>query len=297
VVIAIIGLLAALALPMLVRTWRNAGRTKLAADMSTIGMALDEYKKDFGDYPRVTQADTGFAVLGRALLGTYGDGNLPGGPPPPPDPDDPPAHSGTEYTAGDCVQSGATKYVALKKIAGPLDATPGPNQAWTAFNANDLADGPGTRLRAGGKKVGPYLQQDRFRVRGCGLLDANDNPILYFPAKAAKPNLSQVIMPGSIPPFVSQGKASLFDANDNLFFFKRFDDQDPLNAMMRIRAMLGDKDNNGLLDPGEEAASQGPYLLWAPGPDGFYGAVTKLTTAAPTASDISKCDDVTNFRP
>src|SRR5829696_9407753 len=69
VVIGIIVLLAGLLLPMLYKTYRSASRTRLAADLNSIGVALDAYKSDFGDYPRVPAAGTGFAVLGKALIG------------------------------------------------------------------------------------------------------------------------------------------------------------------------------------------------------------------------------------
>src|SRR4051812_41748516 len=86
VVIGIIVLLAGLTIPMVVKARRSAGRTKLASDFGTISQALEEYKNTFGDYPRVEQPNTGFAVLGRALIGAYGDGVTPPGNPPPNDP-------------------------------------------------------------------------------------------------------------------------------------------------------------------------------------------------------------------
>ena len=36
--------------------------------MASIGVALDAYKADFGDYPRAEQNYTGFAVLCKALI-------------------------------------------------------------------------------------------------------------------------------------------------------------------------------------------------------------------------------------
>ncbi len=303
VVIGIIVLLLALATPMVLNAWRSGVRTKLASDFGTISMALEEYKKDFGDYPRVDSPNTGFAVLGKALIGTYGDGFQPGTPPTP-DSNDPPTYTGAAAKPGDCVQTGAnSKYVALVENAGAAvsDVT-----TWAPFTPNDLEDGFGSRLRVGGKKAGPYLNPEKFRVRGCALLDANDKPILYFPAKTSKPNLS-TSLPGGGKPFIDMTgygqtavgvnrETSLYNANDNLQFFKRFDDTDDTRAMGRFAAMLGDVNNNGLIDPGEQAASTGPFLLWAAGPDGFYGPITQPTTTPPTPLQISKCDDVINAR-
>src|SRR6185437_11704412 len=81
VAVGIIALLIAILTPAVMMAQRAASRHRLAGDMVTIAGALEEYKKDFGDYPQVDAPNTGFAVLGKALLGTYGDGVLPGPPP------------------------------------------------------------------------------------------------------------------------------------------------------------------------------------------------------------------------
>lgn len=292
VVIGIIALLAAILIPMVMKSWKSANRTKLAADFATIGSALEEWKKDHqGQYPQVTQPNTGFAVLARDLIGVYGDGHLPGSASvTPDDPNDPPQKGSGPYKPGDCVQNGGatSTYVSLTENTGGSAGLPD----WAAFDCRDNLDGLGTKLSPNGKKVGPYLKPESFRVRGCALLDPNDKPILYFPARPGHLNLGRAI--NGTPSFVAQGKISLFDADDNLQFFKRPSDSDN-KAVARIRALLGDQSNNGLIDMGEQAASNGPYLLWAPGPDGLYGPEIPAGSAAPRASDITKCDDVTNF--
>src|SRR5438874_1992524 len=52
-VIGIIVLLMALGLPALFKAWRSSQRAKGAADFQIIGSALEAFKQDFGDYPRV----------------------------------------------------------------------------------------------------------------------------------------------------------------------------------------------------------------------------------------------------
>jgi len=202
------------------------------------------------------------------------------------------------------VQTSATaRFVAIRENAGVSTTDSSPTQAWLAFTPTDGLDGFGTRLRAGGKKVGPYVQPEKFRVRGCAFLDSNDKPILYFYARQSKPNLSVPLTAGaaSVPSFISQTSFSVFNATDNLIFFERplqvVPDTDPVLATARMAALLGDANNNGLIDPGEQAASTGPFLLWAAGPDGFYGPVTHPSTNPPGPAEIAKCDDVTNFRP
>ena len=63
------------------------------------------------------------------------------------------------------------------------------------------------RLRAGGKKVGPFVQPEKFRTLGCEFVDSDDKPILYFPARASKPNVS-IPLQGGTPPFLNLNGAS-----------------------------------------------------------------------------------------
>jgi prepilin-type N-terminal cleavage/methylation domain-containing protein len=65
IVISIIVVLAALLLPMLNKTYKSAMRSKLRADLQTISTALEAYKLDHRDYPRVPagQAPMNGAVL------------------------------------------------------------------------------------------------------------------------------------------------------------------------------------------------------------------------------------------
>src|SRR4051812_27170250 len=53
VVISIIIILMALLLPAIGKAYKSAQRASLAADIAAIGTALDAYKADQGDYPRV----------------------------------------------------------------------------------------------------------------------------------------------------------------------------------------------------------------------------------------------------
>jgi type II secretory pathway pseudopilin PulG len=52
VVVGILGLILATLLPMVQRARLSAKRTRLALDLNAIGIALDAYHDDFGDYPR-----------------------------------------------------------------------------------------------------------------------------------------------------------------------------------------------------------------------------------------------------
>jgi len=74
VVVGILGLILATLLPMVQRARLSAKRTRLALDLNAIGIALDAYHDDFGDYPRSGDYDysnnqRGAAILCRAMLG------------------------------------------------------------------------------------------------------------------------------------------------------------------------------------------------------------------------------------
>jgi hypothetical protein len=222
--------------------------------------------------------------------------NTPGGPIPP-DPNDPPQlDSSLEYQPGDCLNSG-NFYVCLESNGSPQPAPPDPRY-WAVFDPRDGSDGPGHV--AGGRKFPNYLQPERFKVRGSAILDANNKPILYFPAHG-NPNIN---VPGA------NGTASYvalpiagnpkFHVNDNWQFFTREGDQLNTNAEKRVQAMMGDTNYDGLIGQGETAHATGPYVLWAAGPDGFYGPWWNPNKRAPndpiTSTDLQKCDDVMNWQ-
>ena len=181
---------------------RAASRHRLAGDMVTIAGALEEYKKDFGDYPQVDAPNTGFAVLGKALLGTYGDGVLPGPPPQANDPNDPPTFvSGTTYMPGDCVQTGGAKYVAMVENTG-APASHGERHG-SPFDPNDLSrrlrhpQGPRRKKNPALRSAGE-IPRPRMRVSSTTTISRSS----ISPRKRDKPNLSKLLQPSGLPPFI-----------------------------------------------------------------------------------------------
>lgn len=316
VVIGIVAVLAAILVPMVMRSMRQGGRIKTAADLNTIAIALEAYKQDFGDIPRVpyNQPDVGAAVLGMALVGPYGDGFLPA--PPNPvgtnDADDPPPYDPTKaYRAGECVVNLPTMYVCIVATS-PGTPTSDPNH-WAPFSPRDGADGPGFRSRVvngvpQGKVWGPYLKPENFRMTGLALNDGDGKPILYFPASGGAANVNsprgfidrEVQTRALGTPIVPK-----YNADNNLKAFRRLSESVDDNAIARIQVMLGDMNTNGGIDSllgTEAAAATGPFILWAAGPDGQFGP-NDVIDNPPSATDwqtnrrlVEKCDDVTNFR-
>jgi type II secretory pathway pseudopilin PulG len=273
VVLGIIVTLMGLALPMVVKAYRTAIRTRTLNDLQMISTGLEAYRQDFGDYPRIDNDNTttplqlnqlqdrGARLLCRALIGP--------GPAVPPQPP-----------------------TASKQYGPGFDLNGSPPGA-----GPDGADGPGFRVRtgAGGKVYGPYLQTDKFNLGGTDkdnftdavILDRDNNPILYY---VATPN---AVSTAAVAQFVVKTSPNAPPGNYNTHpLYNAFDNfgygQNGVPGYLsdtEMQWVLGDRNNNGRIDPGETAATTAPYLLWTAGADGVFGR-------SPTTG---KVDDVANF--
>jgi type II secretory pathway pseudopilin PulG len=303
VVIGIIILLVSILLPLVLRSRSQAGKIRTQADFQTISVALEAYKNSFDDYPRPDAANTGAAVLGKALVGRYGDGLTPANTV---DTNDPVNYDPMRpYKPGDAVRYSNQLYVM---IADPVGAPPpsAPNSdtaRWVQFGATDGADGPGFRLRANAGQVhGPYIAQGKLNSQGSYLTDMNGGAILYFVARPTQPTLT-VAPSGSSPgPYVDQSGGSLYNADHNFLAVKQYLPNPDTNEQVlnRIRIMLGDHNASGHIDNGEVPITQ-PFLLWSPGNDGIFGPVnykplTGNANAAENNRQVTKCDDVMNVQ-
>ena len=74
----IILVLISLIMPSLSAVWKGSVRTRMAADLQTLGTALEAYKQDYGDYPQVGADNKGPTVLTNALLGPGDNDGQPG---------------------------------------------------------------------------------------------------------------------------------------------------------------------------------------------------------------------------
>ena len=281
VVIGIIILVVGIAMPSITTAWKKADRARTAGDLQAIATALEAYKQDHGDYPRV-----------RFEAGITNTADRPNPP------------------------TGAQ--ILCQALIAPAPETESGGAA-NQRRKQDGAPGPGFRVRGtSGRVYGPYLPPERFKVRTPGvatepnppgyltmcILDRYDKPILYFPASATKPNIT--VTANGVPGFVHsdaptgngpQSEFSMYDADDNFVHFRR-SATDP-DAVRRMRLMLGDRDMNGIIQSatGEAAATTGPFLLWSAGPDEQFGPNADAAPDRTTldAQDVGRCDDVTNF--
>ncbi len=302
VVIAIIGLLFSVLMPVLNMVRRQGERTQVSAMLSSIGTALDSYRSDFGDFPRFSRDDTSFPnplnaapdrgarLLARALFG----------PAPAFDPRVP-----RPTTAGDIPGYQNDAKAAFQDGHGE----PG--------NPFGLKESLAVIQRAGeagvhypGPVFEPYLDAERFELRRIGELPSTDNddlvaadaaftygvdavildplnrhPILYYPARPKQPDINdpsaglfvnefdQNAMQGSL--YNSFDNRGLDDGSGNQWPGLSLDDPETniqlraTNGQFSLRELLGDIDQNGAIDAGESAVTTAPYLLISGGIDGF----------------------------
>lgn len=317
VVIGIIVLLAGIAIPLVLRAQRAAKAGRIAGDFQAISTALEAFKQDHGSYPEVQGPNLGAALLGRSLMGPFGDGYLAGSTSTTPDDtNDPPTYANTsEYLPGDCVQQGNIQYACIAANNADIPKPPTDPVYWVplgaanAGGATDGADGPGIRPN-GGKKYGPYLADNVVKMRGLAIVDINGNPVLYFPASPAKAIITATAnyLPAVVatPPANANFNGTRFDPFDNWAAFRHSVDlANDQPAQYRIHAMFGDYSCNGGIDTAiNEVAYDRPFILWSAGVDGFFGP-TSITDGTGTGAasnfeknraQVNKCDDVTNFQ-
>ncbi|HEY1683888.1 MAG TPA: type II secretion system protein [Tepidisphaeraceae bacterium] len=259
VVIGIMAILAGLLTVGVNKAIKKAHIVRLQGDLQTISQALEAYKSDFGDYPRLPAEektlnpggmarntspvtyDTGTNILCWALIA--------------------PADAGTDGADG----PGFTKTPAVKS---------------------------GTTYTQQGRKYGPYLDAGKFKTQqtypttgntppvAYEILDMDGNPILYY---AARPTHGDLTVPTNYvgtkygSGSAAQADQALYNADDGM------DPRNPGNLLLSAADLLA----------GVQAKNfTGPFILWCAGQDGKFG--TGLP--APTASDIARIDDATNMQ-
>src|SRR5687767_13402415 len=216
VVIGIMVLIAGIAIPMVNKARKAGIKTRVAADLQSVGVGLDAYRNDFSDYPRFTSENDwpggaefldGAEILCLAMVGPRSalgaDGIAPG-------------------------QSGDAP-------GGDGDGYDGPGFRTTIPPVGDLG------VRRAGRHYGPYLDPSKFKVGEPGndnpdikthdpkklvLISYYGTPILYFPARAQKapinvPNGYIAPLPPGTPIALDDPiKRSMWDARYGVQFFR-----------------------------------------------------------------------------
>src|SRR5665213_3787112 len=247
VVIGIIVILISILVPMALYANKSAVRTRMQADLHTIGNALEAYKEDFKDYPRLgymtasspqsPTASSGAVLLCWALV-------APG-----------PLKEDGVNGPGFTIRTGAParqSYLALSsfRIGLSVDTAPKPPPA-TPLPLSDLT----------------ATINDRY-----------DHPILYFAAApGTSPETAYVRDYATPAPGASNAApvpALNFADNKNLKGALG-----PLLPLRDMQSILGAYDPatgiaGGVIDlaKGEKAIYTGqPYVLWGAGPDEVFG--------------------------
>jgi prepilin-type N-terminal cleavage/methylation domain-containing protein len=283
VAIVIIVILVALTAVAVMKGQASAMRSRMAADLQTISIALEAYKQDFGDYPRINP-NPAPGLPGKFVI---------------PDPTNPQYISGAELLCWALVgpfDAGRTNPLPQVPSANFLN---GVAYQPDSFLAADGADGPGFRIKAGrGLVYGPYIHVDKIHfgtnpafARYPYLMDARGNPILYFPANTAHPDVT------TNNGYAAAAGGALFDFRDNGISFCR----DPMladygtTALQRFQVMLG-ADSNGKLIPGQTAISA-PFILWSAGLTGDVNSPNFGPTDPTDPKQVLDCDNVISAKP
>jgi prepilin-type N-terminal cleavage/methylation domain-containing protein len=277
VVVGIIAALIGILIPTINKSRASGRKMAMQSQLNSIAAAVTAYRADFGDYPRPEFADT-FANIA----------------------DRPNPASGAE--------------ILCRALVGPfpaVDATVSSGQ----LPSQDGADGPGFRFRAQGKVWGPYMPADKIKIKNSDgtanlngsatLVDANDVPIVYIPKTRWRSDIragNGFVAKNDLDPATTGDNAvfPVYNQQDarksfNVLAFRHSDETTDANGIIRLRAMLGDMDNNGHINGTETPTTEGAFILWAAGDDNEFGP-NMADPMAPTAEEIRRCDDAIHFQ-
>ena len=273
VVIGIIALLIGILLPAIRGVVARANWQATSATLSSIESALEAYEADYGTIPRFSPdprsgpnnplhaaEDRGARLLARALFGIAPKSDSAAAP---------------RFMDG---HGELSNPFGWKERRSDVNNTP--NDSSDDLISGDLqepylsADSfpirklqPGNSLRAAGYLYGPDAV----------MLDGNDAPILYYPRLPG--NIIVSNNTNSPAPFIGTNDAgvsapkSAYNANDNVDLNGdgRLGGQDgPPFTVEAFRFLMGDVNNDGVLNAGETASTDAPYVLIATGTAGTY---------------------------
>jgi prepilin-type N-terminal cleavage/methylation domain-containing protein len=268
VVIGIIVLLIGILLPVISAVRRSAEKNAGRLDLQTIGLALEAYRKDFGDYPRPPDSHRKYRVLAWALIGPY-----------------------------DTTASGANDPLSNPPNQPLVDGADGPGFR-TSYA---LVSGQ----PKGSKVFGPYLPPDKFKINPStnadfpttpadlrwDILDRFGTPIEYFPRWRQGQGLQLF---GTDP--ASAAKAT-YDYQQQWQASPASTPSAQSQAIKYLRKALGDiGDNAGAYPPndkfdGSEAPTDAPaFILVSRGISRTFSDDTTIKTK------FSKCEEITNLQ-
>jgi len=260
-VVGIIVVLMAILVPSITRAVRSANRTRMQYDLQSIATALESYKHDHREYPRVDRGSgLGANILARALIGpaptlpTTGDQDFDGA-------------DGFGFRTRSAIAAGGGTFVQQGKVWGPYLP---PDQ----FRSVQI---PFT---------GPT---DLHWV----IMDRKDVPVLYFPVhRGTNPSAAGGYVADSSAP----GNANpMWDLADNAPSAKNggyyLDLGGSKLSLQAFQMMMGADPANGKALNQPYVVQTDGFVLLSAGPDQLWG---------PQRVDIpldsrNRADDVTNF--
>jgi type II secretory pathway pseudopilin PulG len=271
VAMGIIIVLAGLLVPMLLKAYGAADRSRINSQLALIGTAIDSYRQDFNDIPRWDPTpDSSLLMPGANLLGLKLIGPLD-------------ATGLINTTVPTMPASGD-----LRLVTGVVSTYAG--TAWfvvPTIGGGDGVNGPGFKSaskadfsKTAGPVRGPYVDPNRFIVRGTLIQDAAQNPVLYYPSRNRRADVrvatSGYIDVGPTPSPTDDPRLVL-----RRRVFNSFDNTpEYLADRLTFAIVMGDTNNNGLIDNGDTQRAGSDYVLWTAGPDRQLGVQPGVTMPA-----------------
>jgi prepilin-type N-terminal cleavage/methylation domain-containing protein len=268
--VAIIALILGILLPVLVGARKKALRTRMAMDLQNISQALEAYRQDFYDYPRIDYTAANPITIVSATNPTPQLDRL-----------------------------GAVTLCWALLAPGPAtqDGADGPGfrVRGTQGQVHNAYIVPGKFNITGTTDYDSTIN------------DTHGNPYLYFPGfkganisatngfVAYNAGASGMTTPAGAT--VTTTTTPMYNYADNAITINN-----KLFTQQQMETMLGDtgptlpntpSGPNGMIDGAEVPATTGPYLLWGAGPDDAYGP--PLSSSPPPNNTYGVSDDVTNF--
>ena len=264
VVVGIIVLIIGISLPVLVSARKKAARTRMSIDLQALSQALDAYRQDFKDYPRIDYSATNPLIVNALpnVVDRLGAVTL----------------CWALLSPGPATQDGndGTGF----RVRGTQGTVYGPYIQPDKFLISGTTDYDSTINDVDGN---PYLYFPGNKGANIGTYNGTTNygyASIYMPASAAA---------GAIAP--------MYNCNDNTLASviaqqlgpapTGWPTATPWTWATAMQTTLGDTGTgtagstppDGMIDGSETPATTGPYLLWGAGPDQLWGST----------------DDVTNF--
>ena len=257
VVIGIIIILVGILLPTVMSSRRAADKAAARMDLQTIGLALDAYKADFGDYPRPPVGQPKYRLLAWALIGPYN------------------ATTGPNNPFGGGMMTDGADGPGFRTVFSMSGSNQKGGKVWGPYLP------PGKFLTSSSN----FPDNEKWDI-----MDRYGTPIEYFPRwRTPRPTMhlfgtDAATAGAAVYDYRQQWLASATSTPSGSLT------PNPQTPIPYLRKALGDDSVNDVIDGAEVAKEMPPFILISRGPYQTYSTNFDITT------NFAKCDEITNLQ-